>query len=98
MTVLESATSGSRLLRLLGLGGLVVIAAAALVLRLGSAGDDAAAQNDEVLLGPMYGKTFKTVATAPKQACQQLSGPLGQVELSDHEVSDQGLLSLAVVA
>ena len=91
-------TLSSRLLRLLGLGGLVAIAAAALVLGPGSAGDKVTAQDDEVLLGPMYGKTFKTVATAPKQACQQLSGPLGQVELSDREVSDQGLLSLGVVA
>jgi len=91
-------TLSDRLLSLLRLSGLVVIAAAALVLAPGSAGDDVAAQDNEVLLGPMYGKTFKTVAEAPKEACQQISGPLGQVEWSDRGVSDQGLLSLGLVA
>jgi uncharacterized repeat protein (TIGR01451 family) len=89
----------SRLLRLLKLGGLVVMAAVGLVLTPGSAGDDgAAAQANEVLLGPMYGKAFNTVAEAPKQACQQLSGPLGQMEWSDRGATDQGLLSLGLVA
>ena len=90
-------TFSNRLLRWLTLSWLVVIAAAALVLAPASAGDDAAAQDGEVLLGPMYGKTFNTVAKAPKQACQQLSGPLGQVEWSDSGATDQGLLSLGLV-
>jgi len=87
-----------RVLRWFGLGGLVAMAAAALVLAPGSARDDAVAQDDEVLLGPMYGKTFKTVAEAPEKACQQLSGPLGQMEWSDRRATDQGLLSLGLVA
>src|SRR4030042_1984445 len=85
-------------LRWLGLGGLVAVAVVALVLGAGLTHDDAVAQDDEVLLGPMYGKTFKTVAEAPEKACQQLSGPLGQMEWSDRGATDQGLLSLGLVA
>jgi uncharacterized repeat protein (TIGR01451 family) len=89
----------SRLVRLLKLGGLVVMAATGFVLVPGSAVDDeVAAQANEVLLGPMYGKAFNTVAEAPMQACQQLSGPLGQMEWSDRGATDQGLLSLGLVA
>ena len=91
-------TLPNRLLRWFRLGGLVAMAAVALALAPGSARDDAAAQDDEVLLGPMYGKTFKTVAEAPEKACQQLSGPLGQMEWSDRGATDQGLLSLGLVA
>lgn len=91
-------TLRSRLLKSLKLGGLVAIAAAALALVPGSTDDGAAAQDDEVLLGPMYGKTFKTVAEAPERVCQQLSGPLGQIEWSDRGATDQGLLSLGLVA
>jgi hypothetical protein len=76
----------------------VVAAAVALVLAPGSAGDNAVAQDGEVLLGPMHGKTFKTVAEAPKEACQQLSGPVGKMEWSDRGATDQGLLSLGLVA
>jgi uncharacterized repeat protein (TIGR01451 family) len=88
----------SRLVTLLKLSGPVVMAAAALALAPGSAGDDAAAQDNEVLLGPMYGKTFEMVAEAPERACQQLSGPLPQMEWSDRGATDQGLLSLGLVA
>ena len=91
-------TFRNRRLRLLNLCGLALIAAVALVLVPGSAGDDAAAQDGEVLLGPMYGKTFKTVAEAPEKACQQLSGPVGQMEWGDRGATDQGLLSLGLVA
>jgi len=86
------------MLRWLRSGGLVVAAAVALVLAPGSAGDNVVAQDGEVLLGPMHGKTFKTVAEAPKEACQQLSGPVGQMEWSDRGATDQGLLSLGLVA
>lgn len=79
-------------------GGFVLAAAVVLLLAPGSAGDDAVAQDDEVLLGPMHGNTFKIVAEAPKEACQQLSGPVGQMEWSDRGVTDEGLLSLGLVA
>ena len=83
----------------LGPAGLLVMIAVALILAPGSAGGDyAAAQANQVLLGPKYGKTFETVAEAPKQACQQLSGPLGQMEWSDRKANGDGLLSLGLVA
>jgi len=59
-------------------GGLVVAVAVALLIAPGSAGDNAVAQDGEVLLGPMHGKTFKTLAEAPKEACQQLSARWGK--------------------
>jgi uncharacterized repeat protein (TIGR01451 family) len=88
-----------RLLRLLKLGGLALVAAVGLLLAPASTVDnDAAAQADDVLLGPMYGKTFNMVARAPKQVCQQASGLVTEIEWSDSRATNEGLLSLALVA
>jgi hypothetical protein len=95
----ESMMSPSRLPGLVKLAGLVFAAVAGIVLASGSTVEnDAAAYTSDVLLGPMYGKTFSIVARAPKQACQQVSGPLREVEWSDSRATDEGLLSLALVA